>query len=155
MSGAETTPRVLTATCSSIVSATRAGVETRRPTDGQRGHLCVARQRFSGGAPFVVMMQTAEMRHLNDPAARRWLHRPGHGRILVQREVRSPLVVIGEVLFEGSVQRTFVPHDEVVQALAPDGVDRPFHKGFCQGDQGAISTSSMPIASAARRNSAP
>ncbi len=72
-----------------------------------------ARQRFSGGAPFVVVMQTAEVGDLNDPAAHRWLDRPGHGRILVQREMRSPFVVVGELLLEVSAQRAFVPHDDV------------------------------------------
>jgi hypothetical protein len=39
-------------------------------------------ERFSDGAPFVVMMQTAEMRDLNDPTARRRVHSPGGGSIL-------------------------------------------------------------------------
>jgi hypothetical protein len=89
-----------------------------RPTP-KGGNLSVARERSSGGATFVVMVQTAEMRDLNDRTARRWLRRPRDGSILVEREMRSPRVVVGEVLLEVATQRVFVPHDDVVQALAP------------------------------------
>jgi hypothetical protein len=47
-----------------------------------------------------VMIQAAEVRDLDDRAAGRWLRRPRDGRIPVQREVRAPLVVVGEVLPE-------------------------------------------------------
>jgi len=58
------------------------------------------RERRSGGATFVVMMYAAEVRDLHDGAAGRRLRRPRDGRILVQREVSSPFVIVDEVLSE-------------------------------------------------------
>ncbi len=88
----------------------------RLPT---RGNQSVMRERSSGGATFVVMVQIAEMRDVNDRAACRRLRCPRDGSILVEREMRSPGVVVGEVLPEVAPQRAFVPHDDVVEALAP------------------------------------
>jgi hypothetical protein len=34
--------------------------------------------------------------------------------------VRSPLIIVGEVLLEVAAQPAFVPHDDVVEALAPN-----------------------------------
>ena len=133
----------------------RASWGAPRPTTGKAIIRFSGREPFSGGASFVVMMQTAEMRDLNDSTGRRRLHRPGHGRILVQREVRPPIEVVGEVLLKMTPQGAFVPHDDVVQALGRLEPITRSTNGFCQGDRGAVSTSSMPIASAPRRNSAP
>jgi len=35
-----------------------------------------------------------------------------------------PVVVVGQVLFEVAEQRALVPHDEVVEALTPQGTAR-------------------------------
>ena len=59
------------------------------------------RQRQSGGATFVVVMQTAEVWNMDDRAAGWRLSGPRHRSVLVQREVSSPLVIVGEVALEG------------------------------------------------------
>ncbi len=56
--------------------------------------------RRSGGAPFVVMVKAAEVRHLDNRAAGWQVGRARHGRVLVERQVRAPLVIVGEVLLE-------------------------------------------------------
>ena len=47
-----------------------------------------------------MVMQSAEVRDFDDPAAVGCLLRPGRRCILIQREVGSPLVIVGEVLLE-------------------------------------------------------
>ena len=96
--------------------------------DGRRvAARCQQRgSRRSGGATFVVMVQTAEVRDLDDRAAGRRLYRPRNRRILVQREVRAPLVIVGQVLLEVAAQRPLVPHDDVIEALAPQGANHAF-----------------------------
>jgi len=74
-------------------------------------------------------MQAAEVGDLHDPAAGRRLRDPRDGRILVQREVRSPPVIVREVLLKVAAQGALVPDDDVVEALAADGADRAFHEG--------------------------
>jgi len=46
-------------------------------------------------AAFVMVMDPADVRHLDDRAAGWRLHRPCARRILVQGEMRPPLVIIG------------------------------------------------------------
>jgi hypothetical protein len=48
------------------------------------------------------------------------------GSILIQREVSAPPVIIGEVALEVPAQRPLVPHDDVIEALAPDRSDHAF-----------------------------
>jgi len=59
-------------------------------------------------------------------AAGRRLHCPRHRRIFVQREVRPPLVIVGEIQLERAAQRPLVPHDDVVETLAPQGANHAF-----------------------------
>ena len=60
------------------------------------------------------MVQAADVRDLDDRAAGRRLDRPRKGRILVQREVSAPLVIVGEVLLEVAAQRPLVPRIRVL-----------------------------------------
>jgi hypothetical protein len=66
-------------------------------TTGESRQVSCRGERPSGRAPFVVVMQSAEVWDWDDRATRRRLGRPRDGRIFVQREVRAPLVIIGEV----------------------------------------------------------
>ena len=50
-------------------------------------------ERWSGGAPFVMVLQAADVWYLNDGAAGWRLCSPRDRRIFVQREVRAPLVI--------------------------------------------------------------
>jgi hypothetical protein len=88
---------------------------------GQRG-----RARRSGSPSFVVVMQPADVWDCDDGATNCGLGGPRDGRILVQREVSAPLVIVGEVTPKVAVQRALVPHDDVIEALASDGADDAF-----------------------------
>jgi hypothetical protein len=70
----------------------------------------------------VAVMQSAESRSRDD--GRVWAPqrraRPAGGRLLVQSEMRAFVVVMGDVLFEQSPQMALVPHDDVVEQLAPN-----------------------------------
>ena len=46
-------------------------------------------------------------------------------RILVQREMRPDLVVIGSVILENATQLRFVEHHQVVERFTPDRADEP------------------------------
>ena len=56
----------------------------------------------SGGATFVMMVRTADVRDGNEPAIARRLRRSRDRRVLVQREVSAPPMVVGKVLLEVS-----------------------------------------------------
>ena len=75
------------------------GEESRRSTAryGRR------RARRSGGAPFVVVMQTADVWELDDRAQVRRLNGTRDGSVLVEREVRAPLVIVREVALQVAV----------------------------------------------------
>src|SRR4029450_4570978 len=79
------------------------------------------------------MMQSADVRDLDDRAAADRLLRPASWCILVQREVGAPVVVVGEVLLEVTAERAVVPHDDVVEALAPQGADHALHERMLPG----------------------
>jgi hypothetical protein len=78
-------------------------------------------------------MQAADVLDLDDCAAGRRLFRPRDGRILLRGEVRSPFVIVGEVLLEVAAQRALVPHDDVVEALAAQGTDHALHERILPG----------------------
>jgi hypothetical protein len=67
------------------------------------------RERRSGGATFVVMMQAADVRDWDDRAAGWPLGNPRDGRIFVQREVSAPLVIVNEVALQVATQGALVP----------------------------------------------
>ena len=72
---------------------TRSGVDTSPPTRRVVAGRRWRRARRSSGVTFVMVMQAAQVRDFDDRAASRRLPRPRDGRILVQRQVRSPLVI--------------------------------------------------------------
>jgi hypothetical protein len=64
---------------------------------------------------------------------------PIEGSILVQRQVSAPLVIVGEVALQVPTQRALVPHDDVIEALAPEGSDHAFHERILPKDNKAPS----------------
>ena len=75
-----------------------------------------------------MMVQTADVRDFNDPAAGGGLRHPPVRCVLVEREVRSPPVIVRDVLAQRAPQRALVPDDDVVEALAPQGADHALDK---------------------------
>ena len=71
------------------------------------------------------MMQPADLRDRDDPATARRLDLAGKWRVAFERQVRSRLVVVGEIFAEDPKQVRFVEHDHVIQALAANRADEP------------------------------
>ena len=75
------------------------------------------------GAALVTMMESADCRDRNHPPRVRRLDRARLRRVLLQSQVRpAPMAVVHETL-QVTVKAPFAEHDDVVQALAANGVD--------------------------------
>ena len=74
---------------------------------------------ISGHQTFVAMMKPAHLGKRNDLSLLRYLHRATFRGILVQGQVRSAPMIVGETGFEQTVQVSLVEHDDVIQAFAP------------------------------------
>jgi hypothetical protein len=108
----------------------RAGVLTPVPTGQPIG---IGRTRDSptirsGGAAFVVMVQSADVWDLHDRARARRLHWTGDRRVFVECEVGAPRVVVGEVLPKIPAKRALVPDDDVVETFAPQKADQALYE---------------------------
>ena len=62
-----------------------------------------------------MVLQAADMRYLNDGAAGWRLCSPRDRRIFVQREVRAPLVIIGQEESERASKGSFIPDDDMIE----------------------------------------
>jgi hypothetical protein len=69
-------------------------------------------------------MQPADLWRLDHAASVGGLDLPGLRAIHLQRRVRSPSVVVGEVVSEDPPEMPFVDHDRVIEAVASDGPDQ-------------------------------
>jgi hypothetical protein len=76
------------------------------------------------------MMEAADHRCLDDPAFVMALHRSWLRGVLLQGEVCSSSVVVDEVLAQQTTQMGFVQPHDVVETLAAEGADEPFHVGI-------------------------
>jgi len=72
-------------------------------------------------------MQASDHGDLDDSALVGVLHRSGLRGVLLQREVRSATVVVGEVVSQQATQVRVVPQHDVVEALAAEGADETLH----------------------------
>jgi hypothetical protein len=75
------------------------------------------------------MMQAADFGKLDDLARRGKLDGPEGGGVLVEGEMCSRLMVIGDVASEDAVEVTLAEDENVMQTLAPDQTDQPLRKG--------------------------
>ncbi len=111
------------------------------------------RDRWSGSAAFVVVVQPAEMRDFRDRAAGWRLRNPPDRRLFVQREVRAGLLLIGTVLRQQVLKASGVPDDHVIEARSPPGSDQSLnhavlprrsrsrqHFGDIHGSRGRVPT---------------
>ena len=71
-----------------------------------------------------MVMDPADVRHLDDRAAGWRLYRPYDRRILIQGEMRPPLVIIGQEELECASEGSLIPHDHVIETLSPQGADQ-------------------------------
>ena len=71
------------------------------------------------------MVESADFRELYDLARRGELDRPEVWSILVEREMGTRPVVVGEVPGEEAVEISLAEYEDMIQALAPDRADEP------------------------------
>lgn len=84
------------------------------------------------GLAEVAVVQAADFWKLHDPAAAG--SSMGRGRVvLVEREVRARLMVIGEVAGQDSAQVWFAEHENVIQTLAADRSDQALRERIPPG----------------------
>jgi len=76
------------------------------------------------------MMEAAGHGRLDDPAFVKALHPSWLWGVLRQGEACAGPVVVDEVLAQYAAQVGFVQHHDVVEALAAEGADEPFHVGI-------------------------
>ena len=98
----------------------------------------VARLR---GAPLVAVVQAADLWNCDHPSRSQRRDRTWKGCILLQPEVRSCVRVVGDVLVQYAAKSGSGQHDDVIEALAPDGSDESFDVGVLPGEPGAVRTS--------------
>jgi hypothetical protein len=76
------------------------------------------------------VVQAADFGKLDDLSCDGKLDRPEVGRVLVQREVGTRLMVVGEVLGQDAAEVSPAQDEHVIQALAPDRADEPLREGI-------------------------
>ena len=81
----------------------------------------------------VAMMQSTDFGNPHDPAQRGRLDGPSVWRILLEREVSSCAVIVGEVAGQDAPQVPFAEDENVIQRLAPDRADEPLGEGILPG----------------------
>ncbi len=69
----------------------------------------------------VPMMQAAQKWHGSNVPVLRRIDRSRKRRVALQREVRSGVVVVGEVFLEDTAEVVLTQHDGVVQTLTSEG----------------------------------
>src|SRR5882762_8206271 len=75
------------------------------------------------------MVEATDFANRDDLAEFRPLNWAAVGRILVEREVSTRLVIVREVAGQEAAQVPFAKDEDVIQALAPDGADEPLREG--------------------------
>ena len=75
--------------------------------------------------------------------------------ILVQGPVRSPRMVVTQIRRYNSPEMALVEDDDVVEEFPTKAANHPLHIGVCQGEAGAVTTSSMPRPSILRVTRSP
>jgi hypothetical protein len=77
-----------------------------------------------------MMMQPTDLGDFPDWANLWPLDRPRHGTIHGQRPVRAPVMVIADVCRQEPPQMSLIQDHHVIQALATDAANEPFHEGI-------------------------
>ena len=75
------------------------------------------RARWSCGATFIAMMQTADLWEGNNLACRRRLYGARLRAILVEREMCSAPVMILKIARQDAAQMALVEDDDVIQSI--------------------------------------
>ena len=87
-----------------------------------------AQALLSRSTPFVAMMQATHLCNLHNGSNLRPLQGTGVGSILAQRQMSARLLVVFKVAAQNLSQVLLSQHDDVVQALPPNGTDQSLRK---------------------------
>jgi hypothetical protein len=79
------------------------------------------------------VVQAADFGKLNDIACRGKLDRPEVGCVLVEREMGTCLMVVGEIAGQDAAEVSLAEDEHVIQALAPDRTDKALGKRILPG----------------------
>jgi hypothetical protein len=101
------------------------------------------------------VVESADLRNGDDPAAWWRFDSSGLGTVVVERLVWPRGVVVGGVGVQESAEVGLAQNEEVIQALAPDGADHPLHEGVLPGRAGAVRISRIPMLLTRRANAFP
>ena len=80
------------------------------------------------GLTDVAVVQAADFGTLHDLPCHGELDRPEIGCVLVQREMGTRLMVVGEVSGQDATEVSLAEDEHVIQALAPDRANEPLHE---------------------------
>ena len=100
-------------------------------------------------------MEAAHSGECDDLAGLGRLHSTTRGCVLTQGHVRSIFVVVNDRVSDQLSCMSFVPDDDVIEALSPQGADDPFAVSIHPSNRIAVRISSMPIPATLRENSMP
>ena len=75
-----------------------------------------------------MVLEAADVGDLKDRAARWRLCGPRERRILVQREVSAPLVIVIEEQSKRASKRPLIPDDHMIETLPPQCTDQALDK---------------------------
>ena len=75
-----------------------------------------------------MVLQAVNVGDLNDGAGSWALCGPWDRRILVQRKVSAPFVIVIDEKSKRASKRPLIPHDDVIKTLAPQGSDQALHE---------------------------
>jgi hypothetical protein len=102
----------------------QAGLRLMRPGYGELSDV----DRRLGSGAIVALMKPAHLRRRNDAASRWGQDRARDWRILLEREMRSRLHVVGDVSGEHALEPRSVDDDDVIETLPPDRSDDALHE---------------------------
>ena len=83
---------------------------------------------------FITVMQTGELRDLDDPSHTRYL--PRNRTLLAEAQMGPRSVVVSEIRSQGSLEMPGVQDHEVVQAVSSYGADQAFGIRILPGTPG-------------------
>ncbi len=79
-----------------------------------------------------------------------WSYGSTVGCVVVQRPMCSPWMVIVQIGRQESFQMVFVEDNDVVEEFPANAADQTFKVSVCQGEAGAVTSSTMPRLSSLR-----
>ena len=101
------------------------------------------------------MMEATDFGNPDDPAELRRLDRPSVGCVLVEREVSTCPIIVGEVRGQDASQMPLTENYDMLRALASHRPDEPLDERVLPGLCGAVRTSLILIPFIRCRNRSP